>query len=169
MSLPLNISFWPLREGDWWEGAGRPVWRGLLRDPPSYLGLRHDGILRRGSTEEGGQWGGDDDGIWPEKATQVTAGDGVLLSLHHQGVCGIKAIPRQPHGALLAHEWGSLEVQGQGGAPVGDQVKPGEGQMGSLRSEHTFRQGRCSDLHTWGQRQGQSTHAGERKLGERGG
>lgn len=96
----------------------------------SYLGLRHDGILPRGSTEEGGQWGGDDDRIRSDKATEVTAGDGVLLGLHDQGVHGVKAIPRQPHSALLAHERGSLEVQGQGCTPVGDQVKPGQGGSG---------------------------------------
>lgn len=61
---------------------------------PSYLGLRHNGILPRGRTEEGGQRGGDDDRIWSDKATEVTAGDGVLLGLHHQGVHGVKAIPR---------------------------------------------------------------------------
>lgn len=104
--------------------------------------------MLRGSAEEGGQRGGDDDRIWPDKAAEVTAGDGVLLGLHHQGVHGVKAVPRQPHGALLAHERGSLEVQGQGGAPIGDQVKPGEegsglpetvnapsGEAGTLRAE----------------------------------
>lgn len=126
-------------------GGSRPAsfGQGILRvlpgTSPSYLGLRHDGILCRGSTEEGGQRGGDDDWVWPDKATEVTAGDGVLLRLHHQGVHGIKAIPRQPHGALLAHEWGSLKVQGQGGASVGDQVKPGEGVSGlTERGELTF-------------------------------
>lgn len=94
-----------------------------------------------GSTEEGGQGGGDDDRIWSDKATEVTAGDGVLLGLHHQGVHGVKAIPWQPHGALLAHEWGSLEVQGQGGTPIGDQVKPREGVSGlTERDELTFGQ-----------------------------
>lgn len=115
---------------------------------PSYLGLGHDGVVARGSAEEGGQRGGDDDGIWPDKAAEVTAGDGVLLGLHHQGVHGVEAVPWQPHSALLAHERGSLEVQGQGGAPIGDQVKPGEegsglpetvnaplGEAGTLRAE----------------------------------
>lgn len=138
---PLKVSFW-LKQGEGCGGrkAGQPVWIGAgFRVPPppphpgtrcSYLGLRHDGILPRGSAEEGGQRGGDDDWIWPDKATEVTAGDGVLLRFHHQGVHGVKAIPRQPHGALLAHERGSLEVQGQGGAAIGNQVKPGEGGSG---------------------------------------
>lgn len=102
------------------------VWSQSLGARHFYLGLRHDGILPRGSTEEGGQRGRDDDRIWPDKAAEVTAGDGVLLGLHHQGIHGVKAVPRQPHGALLAHEGGSLKVQRQRGAPVGDQVKPGE-------------------------------------------
>lgn len=99
----------------------------------SYLGLGHNGILSRGGTEEGGQRGGNDDWIRPDKPTEVTAGDGVLLCLHHQSVHGVKAIPRQPHSALLAHERGPLKVQRQGGTTIGDQVEPGEGQMGSFR------------------------------------
>lgn len=117
----------------------------------SYLGLGHNGILSWGGTEEGGQRGGNDDRIRPDKATEVTAGDGVLLCLHHQSVHGVKAIPRQPHGALLAHERGPLKVQRQGGTTIGDQVEPGEGQMGSLRgAELTCRPGGCSDLRAEG-------------------
>lgn len=153
LSLPLNISFWLIqaerdggRKSASQFGAGR-YWESHPGTRCSYLGLRHDGILPRGSAEEGGQRGGDDDWIRPDKATEVTAGDGVLLCLHHQSVHGIKAIPRQPHGTLLAHERGSLKVQGQGGAAIGDQVKPGEG-VSELteRGELTCRPGRCSDL-----------------------
>lgn len=100
--------------------------------PVPYLGLRHNGVRCRGSAEEGGQRRGDDDWIWPDEATEVTAGDGVLLGLHYQGVHGIETVPRQPHRALLAHERGSLEVESQGRTPIGNQVKPGEGPRGSL-------------------------------------
>lgn len=102
-----------------------------------YLGLRHNGVRCRGSAEEGGQRRGDDDWIRPDKATEVTAGDGVLLSLHYQGVHGIEAVPRQPYCALLAHERGSLEVQSQGGTSIGNQVKPGEGSTGWIRRVDT--------------------------------
>lgn len=142
---------WPARFG---PGSIASTYPGTRH---SYLGLRHDGILRGGSTEEGRQRRGDDDWIWSDEATEVTAGDGVLLGLHHQGVHGVKAIPWQPHGALLAHEWSSLKVQGQGGTPIGDQVEPGKEVSGLIeRGELTFRQGRCSDLCTWGQREGKS-------------
>lgn len=140
LSLPLDSSFW-FTPGD--RDGGRKLasrfGSGQDREShpgtwSSYLGLGHNGILSRGGTEEGGQWGGNDDRIRPDKAAEVTAGDGVLLCLHHQSVHGIEAIPWQPHGALLAHERGPLEVQGQGGATIGDQVEPGEGQVGSLRA-----------------------------------
>lgn len=99
-----------------------------------YLCLRHNGVRCWGCAEEGGERGRDDDWIWPDKAAEVTAGDGVLLRLHYQGVHGIEAVPRQPHCALLAHERGSLKVQSQGGTPIGNQVKPGDGSTGSLAS-----------------------------------
>lgn len=117
------------------KGENWPVTCGLGHLPSSgtcpYLGLRHNGVRRRGSAEEGGQRRGDDDRIRPDKATEVTAGDGVLLRLHDQGVHGIEAVPRRPYCALLAHERGSLKVKSQGRTPIGNQVKPGERPRGS--------------------------------------
>lgn len=128
--LPFNISFW-YTGGD--RDGGRKLasrtWFGTY-STCSYLGLGHNGVRCRGSAEEGGQRGRDDDRIRPNKATEVTAGDGVLLRLHYQGVHGIKAIPRQPHRALLAHERCPFKVQSQRGTPVGNQVKPGDGSTG---------------------------------------
>lgn len=127
---PFNISFW-YTWGDRDGGRKRDnrAWFGKYGTCP-YLGLGHNGVRCRGSAEEGGQRGRDDDRIRPDKATEVTAGDGILLSLHYQGVHGIKAVPRQPHCALLAHERCPFKVQSQRGTPVGNQVKPRDGSIG---------------------------------------
>ena len=94
-------------------------------------------VPSRGAGAPPSQRRGDDDWIWPDKATEVTAGDGVFLGLHYQGVHGIEAVPWQPHCALLAHERGSLKVKSQGRTPIGNQVKPGEGPRGSLTTGQT--------------------------------
>lgn len=65
------------------------------------------------------------------KPTEVTAGDEFSLSSSPECPWR-KAIPRQPHGALPGSVNGSLKVQRQGGTTIGDQVEPGEGQMGSI-------------------------------------
>lgn len=128
--LPFNISFWYTGgDRDGWRKLANRAWSGT-HGTCHYLSLGHNGVRCRGSAEEGGQRGRDDDRIRSDKATEVTAGDGVLLCLHYQGVHGIKAIPRQPHCALLAHERCPFKVQSQRGTPVGNQVKPRDGSTG---------------------------------------
>lgn len=91
-----------------------------------HLCLRYDGFLPWLGAEEGGERGCNHNRVRPDEAAQIAAWDRVLLCLKHHRVHCIKLAPGQPHGALLAQEGRTLEPQGQRGAAVSYQVKPGE-------------------------------------------
>ena len=107
------------------------------REREPYLGLGYDGLLGGVGAEEGGQGRRHHDGVRADEAAEVTAGDGVLLCLHHQRIHGDERVPGQPHRALLAEEGGALETQSQRGAAVRYQVKPGGQRRASFSSLHT--------------------------------
>lgn len=90
----------------------------------SYLGFWHNGIAAGSVTKESWKWWWNDDWVRTNKPTEITAGNGVLLCLHHKCVHGIEAVPWQPHCPLLAHERGPFKVQRQGGSTICNQVKP---------------------------------------------
>lgn len=90
----------------------------------SYLGFWHNGIAAGSVTKESWKWRWDDDWVRTDKATEITAGNGVLLCLHHKCVHGIEAVPWQPHCPFLAHERRPLKVQRQGCSTICNQVKP---------------------------------------------
>lgn len=98
---------------------------GCQRSVVLHLCLRYDGFLPWLGAEEGGERGCNHNRVRPDEATQVTSWDRVLFCLKHHSVHSIKLAPGQPHSALLAQEGGTLEPQGQWGATVSYQVKPG--------------------------------------------
>ncbi|TNN35183.1 hypothetical protein EYF80_054656 [Liparis tanakae] len=70
-----------------------------------------------------------------DRGEAITSGSGLTKPLRsqpgmHQRVHGVEALPRQPHGALLAQEGSALEPQRQRRAAVRQQVEPAGERMG---------------------------------------
>ena len=91
----------------------------------AHLDLGHHGPPLGAGAGEGGERGRRHHGAGPGEAAEVAARDVVLLVPHNDGVHDKEASPWQPERVLLGDEWSALEVQGDGDAPVGHQVKTG--------------------------------------------
>ena len=92
----------------------------------THLRLGDDGTVLWGRLVQGGEGRGQDERVGSEQASQVAAGDVVLLPLHHHRVHHVEHVPGQPHGAVQRGERGALVTQRQGGAAVGQEVEPGQ-------------------------------------------
>lgn len=95
-----------------------------------HLDLWHHGPALGAGASEGGERRRGHHGAGPGEAAQVAARDVVLLVPHHDGIHDKEASPWQPERVLLGDEWGALEVQRHGDAPVGHQVEAGAGREG---------------------------------------
>lgn len=95
-----------------------------LRRLQSHLGLGNNGTVLWGALVESGEGRGQDEGVGPDQAGEVAAGDVVFFPFHHHCVHHMENVPGQPHGTVHRGERSTLVTQRQRGAAIGQEVKP---------------------------------------------
>lgn len=89
-----------------------------------HLRLWDNGTVLWGALVQSGQGCGQDEGIGPDQAGKVAAGDVVFFPFHHHCVHHMENIPGQPYGAVQGGERSTLIAQCQRSTAIGQEVKP---------------------------------------------